>query len=337
MPGGGEVYIYDIESGDIKLSVMEFGAAVVSLYVPDRDGYFRDVVCGYDSLKSYIESDGYQGAVVGRYANRISKGRFTLDGKQYVLCKNDGDNHLHGGRVGFSHNVWRSELIGENCVRFSYLSPDGEEGYPGNLSVSVEYTVCDGKVILTYRAQSDKNTVLNLTNHTYFNLSGYDSGKIFDHELYISANCYLPTDDGLIPTGEIRSVANTPFDFRAPKTIGRDFDLSQYDLKTAGGYDHCFVFENTDFNEPKIEVYDKKSGRTMRAYTDLPCVQLYTGNFLTNKNCPFKNGYMQTPQSAFCLETQIMPDSMNHESFTNPVLKAGETYVKKTVFEFFVR
>lgn len=336
-PSGEEVYIYDIENREIKLSVMEFGAAVVSLYTPDREGVSRDIVCGYDTLDSYIEGDGYQGAVVGRWANRINKGKFTLDGKQYILNINNGNNHLHGGNVGFSHKVWRSDIEGESSVRFSYLSPDGEEGYPGNLQVSVEYTLIDGRIILTYRAQSDKNTVINLTNHTYFNLSGYDSGKIFDHELCIFAQSYLPTDENLIPTGEIKSVENTPFDFRIPKTIGRDFDLSQHDLKTAGGYDHCFVLENTDGNKPNIEVYDKKSGRGVRVYTDQPCVQLYTGNFLTNEKYPFKNGYHQSPQNAFCLETQIMPDSMNHEGFTDPVLKAGEQYIKKTAFEFFVR
>ena len=336
-PDGEDVYIYDIESDKIKLSVMELGAAMVSLFAPDKNGEYSDIICGYDDLDSYIEGDGYQGAVVGRWANRINKGKFTLDGAEYSLYCNNGENHLHGGKVGLSHKVWRSEIIGESSVRFSCFSPDGEEGYPGNLNVSVEYTVCGGRITLTYRAESDKNTVINLTNHTYFNLAGFDSGKIFDHEICIRAHSYLPTDEGLIPTGEIKSVENTPFDFRTPKTIGRDFDFSDNDLKIAGGYDHCLVFEDIDASQPKIEVCDKKSGRGMRVYTNQPCVQFYTGNFLTNEKYPFKGGCPQSPQNAFCLETQIMPDSMNHENFTNPVLKAGEIYERETTFEIFVR
>lgn len=336
-PSGEDVYIYDIENGNVKLSVMEFGAAIVSFKAPDREGVMADIVCGYDNLSSYIEGDGYQGAVVGRWANRINKGRFTLDGVEYTLYINNGENHLHGGKVGFSHRVWQSEMVDEDCVRFSYLSPDGEEGYPGNLKVSVDYTLRDSRVILTYRAETDKTTMINLTNHAYFNLSGFDSGKIFDHELCIRAHSYLPTDEGLIPTGEIKSVENTPFDFRSKKTIGRDFDLSYRDLALAGGYDHCLVFEDIDVSEPKIEAYDQKSGRGMRVYTDQPCVQLYTGNFLTNEKYPFRGGYPQSRQNAFCLETQIMPDSMNHEGFTSPVLKAGEKYQRETSFELFVK
>ena len=334
-PSGEDVYIYDVENNKIKLSVMEFGAAIVSLNVPDREGRLADIVCGYDDLDSYIEGDGYQGAVVGRWANRINKGKFTLDGVEYTLFCNNGENHLHGGKVGFSHRVWKSEITGEDSIRFSYFSPDGEEGYPGNLNVSVDYTLCGDRVTLTYRAESDKTTVINLTNHSYFNLSGFDSGRIFDHELTIRAHSYLPTDEGLIPTGEIKSVENTPFDFRVKKTVGRDFDLSCRDLALAGGYDHCLVFEDVGAAEPKIEAYDKKSGRGMRVYTDQPCVQLYTGNFLTNEKYPFKNGYPQSPQNAFCLETQIMPDSMNHEDFTSPILKAGQIYKRETTFEFF--
>lgn len=336
-PSGEDVYVYDIENSKIKLSVMELGAAVVSLLAPNREGRPADIVCGYDSLDSYIEGDGYQGAVVGRWANRICKGRFTLEGVEYNLYCNNGENHLHGGKVGISHRVWKSEIIGEGSVRFSYFSPDGEEGYPANLNISVEYKLCDGKITLTYKAESDKTTVINLTNHTYFNLSGFDSGKVFDHELCIRAHSYLPTDAGLIPTGEIKSVENTPFDFRDSKTIGRDFDLTVRDLALAGGYDHCLVFEDVDESMPKIEVYEKASGRGMRVYTNQPCVQFYTGNFLTNEKYPFKGGYPQSPQNAFCLETQIMPDSMNHENFTNPVLKAGEIYERETTFEIFVR
>jgi len=247
LPDGREVYIYDIEDCDIKLSVMEFGAAMVSIYAPDINGADSDIICGYDTLDSYVEGDGYQGAVVGRWANRIDKGRFTLDGIDYSLYCNNGENHLHGGEVGFSHKLWSSEITGKSSVKFSYFSPDGEEGYPGNLKVCVEYKLCNNRIALTYTARSDKNTVINLTNHVYFNLSGYDSGKILDHELTVCAHSYLPTDEELIPTGEIRRVDNTPFDFRQKKTIGRDFNFSNNDINTAGGYDHCLVFEELDF------------------------------------------------------------------------------------------
>lgn len=333
---GEDVFIFDICEGNIQVSVMQFGAAIVNIYAPDREGEPADIVCGYDTLDSYEHGDGYQGAVVGRWANRICRGRFTLDGKEYSLYCNDKGNHLHGGRVGFSHKVWRAEVTGESSVRFSYISPDGEEGYPGELHVCVEYSLAKGKLTLHYTAQSDKNTVLNLTNHTYFNLSGYDSGKIFDHELILRAHSYLPTDAELIPTGEIRRVDGTPFDFREGKSIGRDFDLADAHLALAGGYDHCFVFEDVGAGRPVIEVYDNKSGRGMKVYTTQPCVQLYTANFLTNDAFPLKRGYPQSAQSAFCLETQIMPDSMNHKGFTFPVLKAGERFESTTVFEFFL-
>ena len=332
---GEDVYIFDLSDSDICVSVMQLGAAIVNIFTPDRDGVHADIVCGYDSLESYENGDGYLGAVVGRWANRICDGAFTLVGKKYSLYCNDKGNHLHGGKQGFSHKVWDATVTGESSVRFSYTSPDGEEGYPGELCVSVEYILYKGRLTLRYRAQSDKDTVINLTNHAYFNLAGCNSGKIFDHELYIAAHSYLPAREGLIPTGEIKSVEGTPFDFRQPKTIGRDFDLLFPDLAIARGYDHCMVLERVGENKPNMIAYDKKSGRGMRVYTTQPCVQLYTANYLTNEDFPLKGGYPQSAQSAFCLETQIMPDSMNHVGFTDPVLKAGDEFFSETSFEFF--
>ncbi len=331
---GTDVFLYCFDTGKIRVKVCEFGACLISVFTPDRQGNMRDVICGYDSLDSYENGDGYQGAVVGRCANRIDRGHFILNGKEYHLNINNGDNHLHGGQVGFSHRVWSSEIISEDCVRFSYFSPDGEENYPGNLTVSVDYKIYDNKISITYRARSDKDTVVNLTNHAYFNLGGYDSGDIFGHRLKILANKYLPTNERLIPTGGIKDVFGTPFDFTSEKTIGRDFDLSEHDLNIAGGYDHCLVFENVGLDTPQITVVHQECGRKMRVYTTQPCVQLYSGNFLNNENYPFKGGYPQGLQNAFCLETQIMPDSINHDNFTNAVLAAGEEYFSQTIFEF---
>lgn len=335
---GVDVYNYTMTSGNITVTLSQFGGAIVNLYVPDRNGKKTDIVCGYDALFDYENADGYQGALIGRFGNRIGKGKFTLDGKEYSLYCNDGENHLHGGAVGFSHKVWKAETCeSENKVTFSYLSPDGEENYPGNLQISVEYQIMDGKALsLTYRATCDKKTPVNFTNHSYFNLGGYASGTILNHTAYIDADRFLPTDAGLIPTGEIASTIGTAFDFTTPKTIGRDFDLSYEPMRLAGGYDHCMVFTETQtpMAKPRVIVSDEKSGRRLSLYTTLPCMHFYTGNFLTNEKFPFKGGYPQAPQNAFCLETENMPDSMNHESFTNCILNPGEQFISQTVFAF---
>lgn len=335
---GEDVYLYDIDTGIIKVTLSEFGAGIVDIFAPDRYGNMADIVCGYDNLRSYEHADGYQGAVVGRCANRIDRGHFVLDGEEYNLYCNNGGNHLHGGRVGFSHRVWHSEIVEGECgVRFSYTSPDGEENYPGELESVVEYIVTDNKIRLSYCAKSNKNTIVNLTNHAYFNLGGFDGGDIFGHIMCIHADKYLPINERLIPTGEIRSVKETPFDFTVPKTVGRDFDLSMHDLQVAGGYDHCFVFDDTDFSKPKASVFDENSGRILNIYTTQPCVQFYSANFMNDEKYPLKNGYTQKPQHAFCLETQAMPDSINHDNFTSVVLRAGEEYKAQTIFEFNVK
>lgn len=336
--GGEDVYTYTITAGDISVTLSEFGGAIVKLFTPDRNGKMTDIVCGYDALSDYENGDGYQGALIGRFGNRIGKGKFTLDGVDYSLYCNNGANHLHGGKVGFSHKVWKADVNeAENKVTFSYFSADGEENYPGNLHISVEYAIVDGKALsLTYRATTDKSTPVNFTNHSYFNLGGYASGKIFDHIVKMDADRFLPTDAGLIPTGEILPTAGTAFDFTEPKSIGRDFDLSYEPMRLAGGYDHCIVFKETadPMAKPRVIVTDEKSGRRLSLYTTLPCMHFYTGNFLTNAAYPFKGGYPQAQQNAFCLETENMPDSMNHEGFTNCILHPDEEFFSKTVFAF---
>lgn len=340
---GKNVYYYTMKNAaGMIVSISEFGGAIMEIRVPDRYGRHSDVVGGYDSLRDYVLGDGYQGALIGRTGNRIARGRFTLDGSTYQLFINNGPNSLHGGKVGFSHRLWNVKPVDgdEPKLILTLQSPDGEENYPGNLEVTVTYSLLASNALsIHYEATTDRRTPVNLTNHVYFNLGGYASGKVFDHVLQMDADAYLPTDDSLIPTGEIRSVAGTPFDFREPKTIGRDFYEDNIDLKIAGGYDHCFCFTGGESKEPKlrIEAYEPNSGRILKVFTNQPCVQFYTGNFLTNAEHPFKGGYPQNQQAAFCLETQKMPDSVNHKNFTNVILEPGETYEHTTVYQFSVK
>lgn len=337
-----DMYTMTLDSG-MSVSIITLGGAINKLMVPDRRGELCDIVGGYDNLRSYIEGDGYQGALIGRFGNRIAKGRFELDGVDYELYINNGENHLHGGKVGFSHKIWDAVASIEEdgcCLDLSYVSPDGEENYPGTLTVNVRYKLSsDNALSITYRAETDKKTVLNLTNHTYFNLAGYASGKVFDHVLQIDADSFLETDAGLIPTGKLIPVENTPFDFRKPKTIGQDFDLSYEPMRLAGGYDHCMNFVERDepMAKPRATVWEEKSGRVMEVYTDMPCVQFYTGNFLINPDHPFKGGYPQAKQNAFCLETQKMPDSVNRKEFTDCTLDVGEAFESTTIYKFYAK
>ena len=340
---GRDVYEFILKNtAGMTVKIISYGAAIREIAVPDRNGRFSDVVGGYDDLDSYVGADGYQGAVIGRVGNRISKGRFSLDGKEYRLFINNGPNHLHGGEFGFNAKIWDQESIDadELSVTFCYTSPDMEEGYPGNLDVRVKYTLQDDNALrIDYRANTDQKTPVNLTNHTYFNLSGYDSGSIHSHELTIDADSYLPTDETLIPTGELKSVAGTPFDFRVPKEIGKDICCDDVDLKIAGGYDHCFVFTTDGYAtvRKRAELYDKESGRIMEVFTDQPCVQFYSGNFLNNERYPFKNGYKQSPQTLLCLETQKMPDSVNHKNFTDVILLPGDEYRHTVIYKFLTK
>ncbi len=343
MPDGREVYAYTMcnENG-MKVKILSYGGVIAEIKVPDKNGCFTDVVGGYDDLRSYVEADGYQGALIGRWGNRIAKGRFTLEGKEYRLFINNGENHLHGGEYGFNSKIWDvTEKDGDEPELVLHtVSPDGEEGYPGTLDLHVTYRLSrQNGLSLSYRATTDKTTVLNLTNHVYFNLRGYAFGSVHPLWLQLDADTYLPTDEGLIPTGEIRSVAGTPFDFRKGKLVGQDIGADLDDIRMAGGYDHCLNFVGGETKEPvkRGELYDPESGRLMELFTNQPCVQLYSGNFLTNEKYPFKGGLRQTPQSLICLETEHMPDSVNRENFTNCVLKPGEVYDYTTEYRFSVR
>ena len=340
---GREVYIYILKNaGGMTAKISEFGAAIVSLYTPDRNGNFTDIVCGFDNVSSYEFAGGSHGSVVGRWANRIAKGKFILDGIEYSLPLNKVTYHQHGGKKNFVRKVWNSEIVDggdEPSLKFTTFSPDGEEGYPGNLNVEVVYTIkSDNSLSIHYKATTDKKTVINLTNHSYFNLNGYASGSICDHVLWIDADRYLESDKDLIPTGKISSVKGTPLDFTEPKVIGKDIDADFEALNLAGGYDHCFHFVD-EREEPvlRASLYSPKSGREMEVYTNQPCVQIYSANFMNDERYPFKGGFPQKIQNAVCLETQRMPDGMNHENFTKSTLAPDEVYDYTTVYKFSVK
>lgn len=336
LASGERVYRYTLqnESG-MRVCVLNFGGAIQQLWVPDRNGRLADIVCGFDDAAYYALAGGQQGSLVGRFCNRIANGKFVLDGCDYQLSCNSGAHHLHGGTVGFHKKLWSiTPIETENALLLEYLSPDGEEGYPGNLRVSVTYTLTEGNALrLHYRAVTDQKTVVNLTNHAYFNLAGYDGGDILSHELWVDADRYLPVTDTLVPTGEIASVTSTPFDFTSQKQIGKDF------AALARGYDQCLVF--TDRGEKAIlhraSLYDPTSGREMQIFTDQPAMQLYTGNYLAEEPYPFKNGVPQLRFGAVCPETQKMPDSPNHPHFSNAVLCAAEVYDYTTEYRFSVK
>lgn len=345
MPDGRSVYRYTLENKNgMKMKVLNYGGVVTELWVPDRNGCFSDVIGGYDCLESYLGADGFQGTLVGRVANRINNATFTLDGKEYKLNPTGDNGHqLHGGLAGFDKKLWDvKELDGEEpALELHILSPDGDENYPGNLDLTVTYTLtAQNAWNIHYVATTDKPTITNFTNHAYFNIGGYASGSILGTELMLDADSYIPTNADLIPTGEIKSVEGTPFDFRVAKAIGRDLGMENADLLLAGGsfngYDHCFNFVGGASDTPvkRGEAYDEFSGRVLELYTDRPCVQLYTGNFLVNEKYPFKGGYKQSIQTLFCLETQCMPDSINHANFTNCVLRPGEVLDTTTEYRF---
>ncbi len=322
--------------------ILDYAGALQQLLVPDRRGHLVDVIGGFDCLDGYVEAGGAQGSLIGRFGNRIAKGKFTLEGKEYTLATNNGENHLHGGMVGFHRKRWEARMVDgdEPQLVLTYVSPDGEEGYPGTLTVTVTYTLkAENALSIHYRATTDKTTILNLTNHSYFNLGGFASGKIFDHELWLDADTYLPVVEGLIPTGELKSVEGTPFDFRVAKPIGRDFYADDKDLKLAGGYDHCFNFVGGEsaVPVPRAKLYCEKTGILMTTITNQPSVQCYTANFLNEEAYPHKGGYVQGVQNAVCLETQKMPDSINHPNFTNVVLKPSEVYDYTTEYAFSVK
>lgn len=336
---GREVSLYILKNDNLEVTLSDYGATIIRIRLALKNGEVRDLVRGYDTLESYMNADGYLGAVVGRVGNRICKGKFTLDGKDYTLYCNNGVNHLHGGKIGFDKKIYDVVIDEFNAdgeedgIMFNAVSPDGEEGYPGTLTYSVSYRLVGNSLELYYCAATDKATPVNLTNHVYFNLAG--EGTILDHVAKLDADRYIPTDETLIPTGEIASVEGTPFDFRTEKKLG-DAVLSDHkDIVLGGGLDHCVVF--TDRGEgmhERISVTSPDGLVTLKTYTNLPAVQLYSGNFLGNPDFPFRGGEAQFKRAAFCLETEAMPDSVNHGNFTNTVLRPGETYMTGTVYEF---
>jgi aldose 1-epimerase len=334
---GKEVYLYTLQNkAGAQARITNYGAIVVSLLVPDKNGTFGDIVLGYDSLASYVKATPYFGAVVGRFANRIGKGRFTLNGTEYVLALNDGPNTLHGGTKGFDKVVWTADDSSTGAsLALSYLSRDGEEGYPGNLSVRLVYTLTDSNALrIDYTATTDKPTVLNLSHHSYFNLSGPAGGSILDHELMLNADRFTPIDAGLIPTGKIRAVEGTPMDFRASTAIGSRIGLADEQLRLGRGYDHNWVLTREGNGlSLAARVTEQSSGRIMEVWTTEPGIQFYSGNFLDGTNIG-KGGTAYPYRSGFCLETQHFPDSPNKPQFPSTVLNPGDTYASTTVYKF---
>lgn len=321
-----------------KLYVTNYGARVVALIVPNRDSIPTDVVLGYDSVKSnQKKGEPFFGAIIGRYGNRIAKGKFSLAGTAYQLQLNDGVNTLHGGADGFYAKVWDAKQIDGQHIEMSYLSKDGEAGYPGNVNVKVLYTLTDDNGLkIDYSATTDKETVLNLTNHAYFNLNGAGNETILDHELTIAADRYTPVDKTLIPIGKIESVKGTPFDFTTAKAIGKDIETKDEQLTFGKGYDHNFVLNKNDGKTAIAIVKSPKTGIVMEVYTTEPGIQFYSGNFLTGKDKDGKGGKSYPFRSAFCLETQHFPDSPNQPSFPSTVLKPYQTYSTTTTYQFSV-
>ncbi len=335
---GRPVNLYTLtNSHGVEVHAMNYGGIILSIRVPDRKGQMADVVLGHDTMEGYIPNPPYFGAIVGRYANRIANGQFTLDGKTYTLPKNDGPNTLHGGTTRtFDKVVWDAEpLRGKTGVAFSYLSKDGEEGFPGNLKVKVTYTLTDAnELILDYEATTDKATPINVSQHSYFNLKGEGNGDILDHEIMLNADKFTPVDKNLIPTGELRSVKGTPFDFTTSTKIGSRIDDSYEQLQLGHGYDHNFVINRKGSGlELAARVYEPTTGRVLEVSTTQPGVQFYTGNFLDG-TITGKNDHVYKRRYGFCLETQHFPDSPNHPDFPNTILKPGEKFHQTTVFTF---
>lgn len=334
------VHEYALKNANgMELKVITYGGRITSLKVPNKEGNLENVVLGHNNLDFYLRDDNpFFGALIGRFGNRIAKGEFTLEGKDYNLAVNDGPNHLHGGVMGFDRVIWQAtpiEGIEDSKLKLRYLSKDGEEGYPGNLNVTVIYTLTkDNAVEVSYEATTDKTTIINLTQHAYFNLSGDFTNDILNHDVVIDADAYLPVDETLIPTGEIRKVEGTPFNFTSAKTIGKEINANNQQLKRGQGYDHCWVLNGEKGSMRFVaSAYDELSGRFMEIFSEEPAIQFYTGNFLDN-SLPMPNGGTYAYRTGFCLETQHYPDSPNQSKFPSTVLNPGDTYKTKTIFKF---
>lgn len=333
-----DVFAFVIENANgMKAQIIEKGATLDKLFVKDKNGNFIDILVGHDTLDGHINRGDYQGVVVGQYANRIKDGKFSIDGVEYNVTKNEkGITCLHGGGE-YSNARWNGEIVSDNAVRFTYFSPDGTDGFPGNVDVAVTYTLTESNELkIEYSALSDKKTVINLTNHAYFNLNGFDGGSVLNHKVTINADRYTPIDNVSIPTGELPSVLGTPFDFTEEKTIGRDIDADDTQLKNGNGYDHNFCIKDYDGSLKTAAVAKgDKTGIKMEVKTDLPGVQFYTGNFLDG-TIAGKDGVPMTHRSAFCFETQVFPDSPNHTEWHKCVYDANEKYETTTIYAFFV-
>lgn len=347
-PEGTTAQLHTLENASgFRVDITDYGATVVNLLVPDRHGHLADVVLGFDSVEGYIKDSPYFGATIGRCGNRIAHGRFQLDGKSYTLDTNNTPGgipcHLHGGVRGFHTVLWRAERLSAvdgNALRLSYRSADGEEGYPGNLDVTVTFTVTrDNALRIEYQATTDAPTIVNLTNHSYFNLAGEGVDHVLGHILSLNASAYTPVNAGLIPTGEIAPVADTPFDFTAPHTFGERIELPNEQLRFAGGYDHNFVLDRpagSDALALAATVLEPQSGRLMEVFTTEPGLQFYSGNFLAGAFAG-KHGHVYPKRGGFCLETQHFPDSPNQPSFPSVVLRPGATLRSTTVYRFSIR
>ena len=340
MPDGAAVELFTLTNANgTEVRAISYGAILVSISTRDRTGRLGDITLGFDDLDGYLTRSRYFGAVVGRYGNRIAKGRFTIDGREFRLATNNGDNHLHGGDKGFDKVVWRAEPFergGDVGVAFTYVSRDGEEGYPGTLRATVTYTLTPrDELAVEYSATTDKATHVNLTQHTYFNLAGEGHGDVLKHQLTIDADRYTPVDAGMIPTGVIAPVAGTPFDFRRATAIGARIDNADEQLRLAGGYDHNYVLNGGAGLHHAARVLDAESGRTLDVATTEPGMQFYSGNRLTG--AAGKSGHAYGVRAGFCLETQHFPDSPNKPQFPSTLVRPGDRYASKTVFTFGVQ
>ena len=320
---------------NVEIAITNYGARIVSFIMPDKNGQPTDVVVGFDSLKGYLNStETYHGAIVGRYANRIARGKFSLNGNSYQLSINNPPNHLHGGPKGFNNQVWEVREVKNDSITLFYFSKDGEENYPGNLQVTLTYTLTGlNELVINYEVTTDQETVFNITSHPFFNLNGQGTGTIENHLLQINANNYTPVDETLIPTG-IYSVVNTPFDFRKSKKIGDNINENNEQLKYGAGYDHNFVLNGEGLRTAATTTGDK-SGIVMEVITDQPGIQLYTGNYMNSENV-IKYGLKDNHREAFCLETQHFPDSPNHPDFPTTVLQPGDLFRSTTIYKFSV-
>lgn len=332
-----DLYTIKSESG-FEVNITNYGARIVSLFAPDKDGNFEDITLGYGSIDKYLDGpENYFGTTVGRYGNRIANAQFELDGQTYELTPNENGNQLHGGKEGFNAKIWDANQVNDQKVEFTYTSADGEEGYPGTLNVMVTYSIQnDNELKIEYKATTDKPTVINLTNHAYYNLSGAGKGKITNHELMLNADFYTPVNEKLIPTGEIATVEGTPFDFRTMTAIGARINDDNQQLKFGMGYDHNFVIKKEANDELVMhaKVHDPKSGRVLEVHSIEPGVQLYTGNFLDG-SVTGKYGEVYDHREAFCLETQHFPNSPNQPNFPSTVLRPGQEYNTYTLYKFY--